>query len=579
LGRLERDRHSQHQRLLHLGSLEKAERNTLYHNVCYQFDQFIPEPTGQRSDKRIEITARCRDMDDVPRVPRAGQVEILEDGTRVQLMHNGLQILADAYLGTWTTQLIERCRGCHEPQEERVFRDVMARLPDDATMIELGGYWAFYSLWFLLCGKNRRSIVLEPDPKHLTVGQRNARLNGLTPTFVHGFTGGEPSPSVLFRTEDSGDVLAPCLSVPLLMERHGIQQLDILHSDTQGAEHDVLLDCKELFEQQRIKFLFVSTHDFTISGDPLTHQRCLTIVRSCGGRIIAEHDIHESFSGDGLIAAYFGGDAFMATSVSVSRNRYSESLFRNPLYDLAEIRAHAEDLGAKLQSEQVQTANLQNALKAERAQAANLHNALQAEQAEVTDLHNALQTEQAQSANLHNTLQTERTHVANLHNALHAEQAHVTSLHTILRTEQAHVGHLLGRVRQLEAGLAVQSHYRRVFGGVREIGDRITGGGLRSLAKRLLTTLVQRSMRHRGLLALGRFLLKPFPKLATSLYQLATRSEPTAALPAPSPAALPDGPLPSNAPVIAAALPASARSIYLKLRDVMSDGNTRSRNP
>lgn len=135
------------------------------------------------------------------------------------------------------------------------------------------------------------------------------------------------------------------------------------------------------------------------------------------------------------------------------------------------------------------------------------------------------------------------------------------------------------RVQLMHNGLAAQSHYRGVFGGVREIGDRVTGGGLRSLAKRVLTTLVQRSMRHRGLLALGRFLLKPFPKLAISLYQLATRSEPTAVLPTPPPAALPDGPLPSNASVIAAALPASARSIYLKLRDVMSDADARSRNP
>ena len=46
-----------------------------------------------------------------------GQTQVLSDGTRVQIMHNGLRVLADGYCGEWMTQLIARCRGCHEPQE------------------------------------------------------------------------------------------------------------------------------------------------------------------------------------------------------------------------------------------------------------------------------------------------------------------------------------------------------------------------------------------------------------------------------------------------------------------------------
>jgi FkbM family methyltransferase len=286
-------------------------------------------------ERRIEMTPKCRDMDKIRRVAGAGQVEVLPDGERVQIMHNGLRVSVDGYYGPWMTRLIELCRGCHEPQEERVFHEVMARLPTDAVMIELGGFWAFYSLWFLSRGKARRSIVVEPDPKHLAVGQTNARLNGLSPTFVHGFVGGTTASSILFETEESGKLLLPCFTVPFLMASHGIEQLDVLHCDTQGAEFDVLNSCKELFERQLIQFIFVSTHDLRISGDPLTHQRCLAVIRNCGGRIIAEHEVHESYSGDGLIVAYFGNDRRAGTPVAVSYNRYSESLFRNPLYDLA----------------------------------------------------------------------------------------------------------------------------------------------------------------------------------------------------------------------------------------------------
>lgn len=75
--------------------------------------------------------------------------------------------------------------------------------------------------------------------------------------------------------------------------------------------------------------------DDETGGDPLTHQRCLALLRELGGRILVEHDVQESFSGDGLIVAYFGREAIDWTDIPLSYNRYSTSLFRNPLYDLA----------------------------------------------------------------------------------------------------------------------------------------------------------------------------------------------------------------------------------------------------
>jgi hypothetical protein len=161
----------------------------------------------------------------------------------------------------------------------------------------------------------------------------------LTPVFVQGYLGGTTTPPRSFGTGESGEILIPHLSVPRLMETHGIYRLDVLHCDTQGAELDILLSCEEMLIRRRISFVFVSTHDFRITGDPLTHQRCLAIILNCRGHIIAEHDVHESYSGDGLIVAYFGDDWRAKLSVPVSRNRYSESFFRNPLYDLAAARA------------------------------------------------------------------------------------------------------------------------------------------------------------------------------------------------------------------------------------------------
>ena len=191
--------------------------------------------------------------------------------------------------------------------------------------------------------------------------------------------------------------------------------------------------------------------------------------------------------------------------------------------------------------------------------------------AETANLRSALQAEQNQTANLRSALQAEQNQIANLRGALQAEQAQVANLHRIVQTEQAHADHLLGRVQQLEAQLAAWSHYRGVFGGSREIGDRMTGGGLRSLAKRVPGALARWAMRQRTLLVVGRTILKPFPKLTASLYRLATTPNaigtPLRPPSSPSDRQFPDG---SKFPPD---LPASARPIYRRLRAALAESN------
>ena len=282
------------------------------------------------------MASRCRDADVVPKVHDAGSVFLDASGHRVQIMHNGLKVLADGYYGEWMTNLIRLCRGHHEAQEERMFHELIPLLPADATMIELGGFWAFYSLWFLHGAPGRRALVVEPDPAHLDVGVLNAQLNRLSPEFIRGSAGMTLAHDVPFETEESGVLATTCYPVDHLMSSRGIDQLSLLHCDAQGAEVAVLESCRALFAQGRIGWVFVSTHAHQISGDPLTHQRCLAILRECGAVIEAEHDIHESFSGDGLIVARFAPAPPGWRPVELSYNRHGNSLFRHLAYDLAD---------------------------------------------------------------------------------------------------------------------------------------------------------------------------------------------------------------------------------------------------
>lgn len=295
-------------------------------------------PALRTLEDRVLMATRCRDADGVPKVENAGAVVIEPDGTRVQIMHNGVKVIAGGYYGDWMQALITRCHGHHEPQEETLFAELMKYLPSDAVMFELGGFWSFYTVWFMSQSAARRGYVVEADPSHLEVGRINARLNACSPVFIGAYAGPLALPPTPFGTEASGTIDLPCVSVESLMESHGIARLDLLHCDAQGAELSVLESLAGLVAAGRLDWVMVSTHSHHITGDPLTHQRCLAILCQLGGIIVAEHDVQESYSGDGLIVARFRALPEGWRTPTLSYNRTSESLFRNPLYDLAQAR-------------------------------------------------------------------------------------------------------------------------------------------------------------------------------------------------------------------------------------------------
>ena len=282
-------------------------------------------------EARIAMTVRARDADAIPKVPGAGEVIVDDDGERVQRMHNGLKVVADGYCGAWMTRLIARCGGHHEPQEERAFHHVVAALPADATMIEVGGAWSYYTMWFLKDRPQRRACVIEPDPASFALASRNLALNGLKADVRRGYVG-----------ERFGALVAgwpdppPRLDLSQVIDDIGF--VDLLHCDAQGAEIEVLESCAAAFVASRVGWLFLSTHGAAITGDALTHQRCLARLAELGAKVVAEHDVHESFSGDGLIVARFPCARAEVDLPELSRNRYSTSFYRNPLFDVAGVQ-------------------------------------------------------------------------------------------------------------------------------------------------------------------------------------------------------------------------------------------------
>lgn len=155
-------------------------------------------------------------------------------------------------------------KGCHEPAEERMFQLILTDIPENGTMIELGSYWAFYTIWFNIMIKNAKNYCIEPDLSNLNLGKRNCLLNDINNVdFTQGFIGKDQINLCDFISEKK------------------IENIDILHSDIQGYELEMLQDITELLIQNKIKYLFISTHSDSL------HYECIKLLKEYNYRIIA----------------------------------------------------------------------------------------------------------------------------------------------------------------------------------------------------------------------------------------------------------------------------------------------------
>ena len=119
---------------------------------------------------RILLTVGCDDADYIPKHQDAGKVFENEE-TPYQMMHNGIKVVKDGYC-PWMTDLIYGLKGHHESQEEKVFYEVLKHIPAGGVMIELGSFWAYYSLWFAKEVPNAINYMIEPDPSRYALGEK-----------------------------------------------------------------------------------------------------------------------------------------------------------------------------------------------------------------------------------------------------------------------------------------------------------------------------------------------------------------------------------------------------------------------
>lgn len=279
--------------------------------------------------ERAIMTSSCLDCASIPKVSEAGCIVDRPNGP-VQIMHNGLQVKAGGYHGDWMAQIIRSLQGHHEPQEELVFHHILRYARHNSLIVELGAYWSYYSLWYLNEIPGSSAICIEPDPNNLRLGQYNASLNGLEDRidFHNGCVGGESRERVELRCESDGQMhTLPCLDMAAVSRLANERTIEILHMDVQGAELPFIRSMVSAAEHKRLRFVIVSTHHSSISGSRTTHVDCRQSLLELGGVILAEHDVQQSYSGDGLIAASFFPEDRRIELPPMSLNKAHLSLF------------------------------------------------------------------------------------------------------------------------------------------------------------------------------------------------------------------------------------------------------------
>jgi hypothetical protein len=197
------------------------------------------------------------------------------------IMYNGLKVYPNTYYSIFSDILLLN-NGVHEPQEEYVFNEVINNNinSEKPIMIELGSYWAFYSMSFLQRHKDGVAFLVEPDINSMNVGKNNFALNGMVGNFIQDHVG------------------LNGFTIDTFMVEYSVPKINIVHSDIQGYEYEMLLGSINAIENKLVDYFFISTHSQEL------HHLCENFLIDKGYKIIGSADFeNETFCYDGIIIA------------------------------------------------------------------------------------------------------------------------------------------------------------------------------------------------------------------------------------------------------------------------------------
>jgi FkbM family methyltransferase len=152
------------------------------------------------------------------------------------------------------------CRGAYD-----------AQLPPDARWIlDLGANIGDTAAWFLSRYPNATAVAVEPDPGNVALAARNLAPYGQRARLIQAavwtadgdvsfhVSANWPSGSRVVQTQEAIRVRA--VSIPTLLREHGIDTIDVLKCDIEGAETQIFLADPDPW-LSRTRVLAIELHD------------------------------------------------------------------------------------------------------------------------------------------------------------------------------------------------------------------------------------------------------------------------------------------------------------------------------
>jgi FkbM family methyltransferase len=168
--------------------------------------------------------------------------------------------------------------------EDCYLRGFKEPLPDSPVVVDIGANAGFFSIYVASMRPRARIISCEPIPANFAQLLRNAAINpdlDITslPVAVYGRTG---SMELFVESEDAFTTAAtvlsidgriptevPCISLQDLLERHGLDWVDLLKLDCEGSEYSILYRCPVEY-LKRIGKMAVEVHIGTETDHNIT---------------------------------------------------------------------------------------------------------------------------------------------------------------------------------------------------------------------------------------------------------------------------------------------------------------------
>ena len=188
--------------------------------------------------------------------------------------------------------------GRYEPQETAVVRAV---LKSGMTFVDVGANWGYFTLLAAyLVGANGRILSLEPDPRLFRILQANVAMNQLRQVqalqlaagavsgwlTLAGFdeTHGNFGLSRVVQDEADHSNLFRVPAQPLdhVMAEAGLEVVDLLKMDIEGAEGFALLGMREALSHRRVRRLLLELHPHQLVEHGRTAAEIIQQLRECG---------------------------------------------------------------------------------------------------------------------------------------------------------------------------------------------------------------------------------------------------------------------------------------------------------